>query len=183
MSRPRIRTIKPETWADEKIGTLSRDARLLFVGLITMADDAGRLRGMPAAILGHAFPYDQDAPSLLERWLAEVERTGLIVRYDVDGHPYVALTGWAKHQKINRPTASELPGPPDPGVLTESSVTTQGAVTEASRNDHDLARGRAQADRIGSDQDQDLSPNGAGRAREGEIDFDPQHLPGPKRMP
>jgi hypothetical protein len=59
--RPRIRTIKPEMWADEKVGQLSRDARLLFVGLITMADDEGRLRGCPAAILGHVFPYDDDA--------------------------------------------------------------------------------------------------------------------------
>lgn len=39
-SRPRIRTLKPECWQDEKIGQLSRDARLLFVGLITMAKAA-----------------------------------------------------------------------------------------------------------------------------------------------
>jgi hypothetical protein len=88
VSRPRIRTIKPETWHDEKIGTLSRDARLLFVGLITMADDDGRLRGMPAAILGHVFPYDDDAPQQLEAWLADLERAALIVRYRVAGLPY-----------------------------------------------------------------------------------------------
>jgi hypothetical protein len=61
VSRPRIRTLKPEMWADEKVGALTRDARLLFIGLITLADDAGRFRAMPSAILGHVFPYDLDA--------------------------------------------------------------------------------------------------------------------------
>ena len=79
MSRPRIRTLKPELWQDEKIGNLSRDARLLFIGLVTMADDEGRLRALPALILGHVFPYDTDALRKLEQWLEEIAHSGLVV--------------------------------------------------------------------------------------------------------
>ena len=40
----RIRTIKPEFPQSESMGRVSRDARLTFILLWTMADDAGRLR-------------------------------------------------------------------------------------------------------------------------------------------
>jgi DNA-binding transcriptional ArsR family regulator len=111
--RPRIRTIKPEMWADEKVGRLSQGARLLFVGLITMADDEGRIRELSAAILGHVFPYDEVSPSKVTRWLAEVERSGMVTRYAVGGYRYIAFCHWSKHQKVDRPNESELPGPPD----------------------------------------------------------------------
>jgi hypothetical protein len=124
-TRPRIRTLKPEMWADEKIGALSRDARLLFVGLVTLADDEGRFRAMPSAILGHVFPYDEDALRKLEKWTRELERGHLLVRYQHAGVTYGALNGWSKHQKINRPNPSELPSPPSwngHGEITEGSV-------------------------------------------------------------
>jgi hypothetical protein len=145
MSRPRIRTIKPELWQDEKVGGLSRDARLLFIGLVTMADDEGRLRALPAVILGHCLPYDTDALRKVEAWLAEVAASGLVTRYVVDGNPYVQINGWTRHQVINRPTRSDLP----PAPVTEASVKDHGETREPSS----LARGRAGADRIGSDQE------------------------------
>jgi hypothetical protein len=85
VSRPRIRTLKPETWQDEKIGRVSRDARLLFVGLITLADDDGRFRSLPTQVLGHIFPYDADAPKKLERWMRELTDEGLVVIYTREG--------------------------------------------------------------------------------------------------
>jgi len=112
MTRPRIRSLKPETWADEKIGRLSRDARLLFIGLITMADDDGRFRALPSAILGHVFPYDDDAARRLDKWMGELEAQRLVVRYEADGFTYGSLNGWARHQRINRASISELPAPP-----------------------------------------------------------------------
>lgn len=112
MTRPRIRTLKPEMWQDEKIGTLSRDARLLFVGLITMADDEGRFRALPSAICGHVFPYDDDALRRVEKWLSDLESEQLITRYTIDGFTYGSLNGWGRHQRINRASISELPPPP-----------------------------------------------------------------------
>jgi hypothetical protein len=112
VTRPRIRTLKPEMWADESIGALSRDARLLFVGLVTLADDSGRFRAMPSAILGHVFPYDEDAMRKLEKWMRELESQGLVERYKSGAVTYAWLPGWERHQKINRFTPSSLPPPP-----------------------------------------------------------------------
>lgn len=125
MSRPRIRSIKPEMWHDEAFGSLTPQARLLFIGLITMADDEGRLRDLPAAIIGHVFPYDSVPPAKVDRWLEELNHADLIVRYDVGEHSYIALRSWSKHQKINRATESRLPAPP-----TERSLNGHGKFSE-----------------------------------------------------
>lgn len=122
MSRLRIRSVKPELWADERVGSLSRDARLLFVGLMTMADDEGRLRALPAVILGHVFPYDADATRKLSGWLDEIVRSGSLLAYEHDGKPYLAFRHWRRHQRINRAVPSTLPDPPDPEVVADNAV-------------------------------------------------------------
>ena len=52
--------IDPGFWIDEKLGTISPLARLLFMGLISNSDDEGRLPGHPALIKSQVFPYDAD---------------------------------------------------------------------------------------------------------------------------
>lgn len=111
-SRPRIRSTKPETWQDEKIGRLSRDARLLRLVLITFADDEGRFRALPSAILGFGYPYDTDAPKKLNRWMNELVEQGLVVLYEHDGLPYGVVPKFREHQRISHPSDSLLPGPP-----------------------------------------------------------------------
>lgn len=112
-TRPRIRSVKPEIWQDEKIGRLTRDARLLFIGLITLADDDGRFRALPSMILGHCFPYDQDAHRKLVGWMDELIGQELVLVYSHDGMPYGQIPNWSSHQRINRKTDSVLP---EPGV-------------------------------------------------------------------
>jgi hypothetical protein len=105
----RIRTIKPEFPQSESIGRLSRDARLLFIQLWTIVDDAGRTRAASRMLASLLYPYDDDAPSLIEAWLAELEREACIRRYEADGSKYLDVVNWLKHQKIDKPTASKLP--------------------------------------------------------------------------
>lgn len=125
MSRPRIRSLKPEVWHDARVMLVSRDARLLFVALITLADDEGRMLATPAAILGHAYPSDTDAPRKLEAWLQELEAIGLAVRYQHGGLVYLWLPGWG-NQRINKPNPSKLPAPP----VLNGSRTNHGSITE-----------------------------------------------------
>lgn len=120
--KARIRTLKPEMWADEKVAALSRDARLLLVGMITLADDEGRFRARRSQLVGALFPEDEDAWELLDEWIAEIKRSKLVLFYVVNKTPYGAFRHWKRHQKINRPTASELPPPPDPEVVEENRV-------------------------------------------------------------
>jgi hypothetical protein len=105
----RIRTIKPEFPQSESMGRISRDARLTFILLWTMADDAGRLRGHPRLIASLLFPCDDDAGEKVESWLAELVQEGCIARYKADGHHYIEICQWRKHQKIDHPTASRFP--------------------------------------------------------------------------
>ena len=105
----RIRTIKPEFPHSESMGAVSRDARLLFVLLWTIADDSGRLRGNSRLLASLLYPYDGDAGSLLDGWLTELEAQKCLIRYEVGGHSYVQITNWTDHQKIDKPSGSKLP--------------------------------------------------------------------------
>jgi hypothetical protein len=77
------------------------------------------------------FPYDDDAPSLIDSWLGELEREGCIVRYLHDGQTYLEVCNWRLHQKIDKPSASKIP-PFDESSrifanLRESSSEDQGS--------------------------------------------------------
>lgn len=108
----RIRTIKPEFPQSESMGRVSRDARLCFIMLWTMADDAGRLRGNSRMLASLLFPYDDDAREGIVMWLGELEREGCVLRYDVGGDTYLKISAWRKHQKIDKPSASKFPAHP-----------------------------------------------------------------------
>ncbi len=105
----RIRSIKPEFPQSESIGRLSRDARLLFIQIWTLVDDDGRARAASRMLASLLYPYDDDAPKLIDGWLAELEREGMVRLYEVDGSRYLDIPNWRKHQKIDRPSDSRLP--------------------------------------------------------------------------
>lgn len=105
----RIRTIKPEFPQSESIGRLSRDARLLFVQLWTIVDDSSRARANSRMLASLLYPYDDDAPGLIDGWLSELEAGGHIRRYAVDGSSYLDIPKFLEHQKIDRPSQSKLP--------------------------------------------------------------------------
>lgn len=107
----RIRTIKPEFQNSQDMGRVSRDARLTFIQLWPQCDDTGRLRANSRMLASVLFPYDEDAPKLIDGWLAELEKHGCIVRYSVANDEYLAICHW-EHQKIDHPLPSKLPSPP-----------------------------------------------------------------------
>jgi hypothetical protein len=105
----RIRCIKPEFPHSESMGRVSRDARLTFIQLWTIADDSGRLRGNSRMLASLLFPYDDDAKGLIDGWLAELEREHCIQRYQIEGTSYVQVCNWLTHQKIDKPSQSKIP--------------------------------------------------------------------------
>jgi hypothetical protein len=105
----RIRTIKPEFPQSESMGRVSREARLLFVLLWTLADDEGRLRGNSRMLASLLFPYDDDAPSLIDGWLGELQAQSCVVRYEEAGGTYLEICNWLIHQKIDKPSKSKIP--------------------------------------------------------------------------
>jgi hypothetical protein len=113
----RIRTIKPELPQSESMGAVSREARLLFILLFTVVDDEGRARAASRLLASLLYPYDDDAPTLIDGWLRELERGKHIRRYEVDGSTYLDIPKWLDHQKIDRPTPSRLP-PYEPSIAS-----------------------------------------------------------------
>ena len=75
---PRIRTIKPEFFGDEKLAPLTPTARLTFIGLIAMADDAGRLVDNTKTIDGFVFPETDDTVAESLDRLAELGQLGRV---------------------------------------------------------------------------------------------------------
>lgn len=111
----RIRTIKPEFWEDEVVGSISREARLLFLACLNIADDEGLLRWSAAYIKSSAFMYDEDVGiAETQRVMDELTATGMFHSYRAgkSQQPFAYVVGFQKHQKINRPSASRLPPPP-----------------------------------------------------------------------
>lgn len=109
----RIRSIKPEFPQSESMGRVSRDARLLFILLWTIADDHGRTRAHSRMLASLLFPYDDDAGEKLPGWMTELENEGCIRLYDISGSQYLQIVGWSKHQKIDKPSKPQFPDPPD----------------------------------------------------------------------
>ena len=107
----RIRTIKPEFPQSESMGRVSRDARLLFIQLWTLADDEGRGRGASKMLSSLLFPYDDDAPTLIDGWINELEAEGCVVRYQIEGNTLFQICNWTSHQKIDKPGKSKFPAP------------------------------------------------------------------------
>ncbi len=126
----RKRMVDPDFWVDERIGCLSRDARLLFIGMWNFADDEGRMVASPARLRVEVFPYDEDlTTAIVENLLDELVAQGLVRRYEVDGRQLLWIPNFLKHQKINHPTPSVLPPCPDETrtatvLLQESSCST-----------------------------------------------------------
>lgn len=124
---PRIRTVKPEFWGSEDVWSLSRDARLMFIGLWNFADDEGIGNGNPKQIKVWIFPGDDDVgPAEIADWLAELATRDLITRYKAGGRAYYQIVNWKAHQRIDRPRPSKYPKPNDStsarGVIDEPST-------------------------------------------------------------
>jgi hypothetical protein len=111
----RKRMIDPSFWEDPTIGTLSVPARLLFIGMMSHADDEGRIEVEPRYIRRAVFGFDEDVTTgLVACYLAEIRELCRSVRfYEVDGRALAAFTNWRRYQYIQKPQDSRLPAPPE----------------------------------------------------------------------
>jgi hypothetical protein len=140
----RIRSIKPEFFFSESLKDVSRDARLFFIGLWTLADREGRLKWSPSKIKAQIFPYDDDV--VLHRLAEELARVGCLTVYEVDRKAYAWIPEFMTHQ---RPHAKEADSslPPCPHDGTACSVTWNMEDTERqSRGKEVASTGRVVAD-------------------------------------
>jgi hypothetical protein len=94
------------------MGNVSRDARLLFIQLWTLADDSGRLRGNPRYLAHTLYPYDDDAERHIGQWLRELAAQECIRQYRHGPSSLIAILNWSLHQRIDHPRTSRFSEPP-----------------------------------------------------------------------
>jgi len=108
------RMVHRTIWASGQVAKLSRDARLLFIGLITLGDDDGRLKGSPSLIRSQIFPYDDDVKVAdVDRWLKEIVAQKLVVGYCIEDECFFYHPKWDDYQHIreDRRRESAIPAP------------------------------------------------------------------------
>jgi len=107
----RRRLVDPTIWQSGHSKRLNFRQRLLWVGVITNADDEGKLKGEPAVIKSQVFPYDRLALQIVEADLQQLQTEGLIEQYVVGKDRYIRIVKWDKYQKPSHPTPSKIPDP------------------------------------------------------------------------
>lgn len=124
----RKRMIDPSFWEDLAIGQLSRNARLCFIGLMSYADDEGRVQVDPRYVKRAVFGFDDDLTTCDVGAILDELRTGAsnLVFYDVAGRQIAAFSNWRRYQYIQKPQPSNLPPPP----TIEPSVNGNGPLSE-----------------------------------------------------
>jgi hypothetical protein len=142
----RIRSLKPELLEDEKTGALPHDTWRLFVSTLLLADDYGNFRASPLLVHGSVFWAHPGAETA--RMLRELGEAGLLSYYTVAGQRYAHVNGWAKHQKVDHPSAPLCPGP-DLADQTPNGATVGARATDSRESRETLAPDR--------DRDQDLT--------------------------
>ena len=104
----RIRTIKPQFWDDLKLSKLTRDARLLYIGLWNFCDDLGVIPAEPSYSKSKIFPYDQIQIQQYEKWLVELHQKGFINQFSHRSEDFYYLPSLSKHQRIDRPNYTDV---------------------------------------------------------------------------
>ncbi len=126
----RIRSIKPEVMSDPKAARLSDAAWRLWVCMWVLADDSGRLPADPEWLNGQVF---WASPRQIVALLGELTNGGQILLYEMNGEPLALVKNFNKHQKIDKPSKSKYPSPPDSpespsGVFAEPSTSPSGGI-------------------------------------------------------
>lgn len=103
----RARNIKPGFFRNADLVELPFEARLLFIGLWTIADRSGRMEDRPKQIKMELFPADSvDVDALLD----ELASIGVVARYSHDGKRYLQVVNFSKHQNPHKDEkASTIP--------------------------------------------------------------------------
>ena len=99
-------------------------------------DDAGRHPANLRRTRMECFPGDDFAEEQVAGWISELIDQGLLLEYACDGKRYWQVTGWAKHQRIDRPSYKYPPldSHGKPLAIDEHSTNDRRAFDEHSTN-------------------------------------------------
>lgn len=128
----RIRTIKPEFWYDEALGTIHYGARLTFIGILNLADDYGICKANVTWIKAQLFPYDANLRiNEVSQWIDQLVKARMLVPFVIEDESYLYIRTFNIHQKIDKPSKNgSIPAEKVARVL--GLANTPGTFTEYS---------------------------------------------------
>jgi hypothetical protein len=119
----RARFIRPEFYEDDKVGSLSFGARLLYPRTWIEADMQGVFEWNPKIFRIKAFPHDEKVRAEhVQAWMDEIAAQGMVEFFTFEGKTFGHILHFVDHQSF---TSSEVkagnrhPAPPSPGSRTE----------------------------------------------------------------
>lgn len=128
----RARTVKPEFFTSEDVLALPIPARLTFVGLLLYVDDFGNGSAHPGLVRADVYPLDDDMTvEVVEDHLLLLADRGMVTFYEVAGRQLLRITNWEKHQRVDRPSRSNIPA--DPGREDPANEGGEGGEGERER--------------------------------------------------
>jgi hypothetical protein len=122
----RIRSIKPDFYESEDVAKLDWDARLVFISLWSYVDDNGVGRDDARLIVAACFPLERDpreSVARVSRAINALESGGLVRRFEAEGRSLLLVTGFSKHQRIDKPGRPRypLPDPNEPDKQAQNN--------------------------------------------------------------
>jgi uncharacterized phage protein (TIGR02220 family) len=128
----RARNIKPGFFKNDLLAECKPLSRLLFAGLWTIADKAGRLENRIKRIKAEILPYDN---CNVDELLKEIESKGFVTVYEISGQSYIQVNNWGKHQNPHvKEPESIIPEPYKTGASMVQTPDKPDAKTPDSLN-------------------------------------------------
>ena len=105
---PRIRTIVPEFWEDERFSNVSLPAWLLYIGMKNFADDSGVILANEVIIKSKVFPAREDIrKQQVSGWLKELIENSVLVPFTYENKSYYVMD--FSSERIDKPQKSKIP--------------------------------------------------------------------------
>lgn len=110
------RIIKETICTSEEIDALSAEQEVFFYRLMVNCDDYGLCDARPKIIASKCYPLKSFDIKKIQANVDALVKVGLVIAYEVDGKPYLAIAKWAEHQQI-RAKRAKFPLPNDPSAI------------------------------------------------------------------
>lgn len=123
---PIRRMVHSKIWDSDQVALLRPIEALLYIGMITLGDDYGRLRGDARFLNARIFPYRKVSDRQVEQMRDRITEVGLITVYSDEKAIYIRHPNWERHQTLrpDKLKVSQFPAPPNDVCPSQDGRTT-----------------------------------------------------------
>lgn len=107
------RMLHDSIWESRQFISLPDKAKLLYIGLISVADDDGRFKAAPQLLKSKIFPYDRIGHKGVKKLVDKIQQAELICLYESKSAILGYHPNWTRYQQIraDRRKINNLPAP------------------------------------------------------------------------